>query len=125
MGLIIKNYTVTGNRSNAAVRVLYDTGAAGSSFVRRNIAENLGDIVGTPEPIRFTMADAQEAFTVNQAIPLNVDVDGTRLMFTFFVVDDLAEELIIGADMMQRWKISLDLDNEVVSIDPRALYMRA
>jgi hypothetical protein len=71
------------------------------------------------------MADGQEAFTVNQAIPLNVDVDGTRLMFTFFVVDDLAEELIIGADMMQRWKISLDLDNEVVSIDPRALYMRA
>jgi hypothetical protein len=47
------------------------------------------------------------------------------LIFNYYVVDDLAEELIIGADMMQRWKISLDLDNEAVSIDPRALYMRA
>ena len=46
-------------------------------------------------------------------------------MFHFFVVDDLAEELIIGADMMQRFKISLDLDDESVAIDPRALYLRA
>ena len=38
-------------------------------------------------------------------------------------MDDLAEELIIGADMMQTWKISLDLENEAVSIDPRILYL--
>ena len=36
----------------------------------------------------------------------------------FHIADDLAEELIIGADMMQKFKISLDLDNEAVSIDP-------
>ena len=32
--------------------------------------------------------------------------------------------MIIGADFMQRWKISLDPENEAVSIDPIALYMR-
>ena len=124
MGLIIKEYEVTGNRGSDTVRVLYDTGA-GASFVRRDIADNLGDIVGTPTPVRFMMADAREGFTVDQVIPLNVNVDGTQLMFSFFIVDDLAEELIIGADMMQRWKISLDLDDESVAIDPRALYLRA
>ena len=124
MGMIIKEYTVTGNLNSGTVRVLYDTGA-GASFVRRIIAEPLGTIVPSPIPMTFTMADGQEAFTVDQAIQLAVAVDDTRLLYTFFVVDDLAEDLIIGADMMQRWKISLDLDNQAVSIDPRALYMRA
>ena len=123
MGLIVKDYTVSGNRSSATVRAMYDTGA-GASFVRRDIAEDLGDIVTTARPIRFTMADGQETFTVDQAIFLEVDVDGTSLQYTYYVADGLAEELIIGADMMQRWKISLDLENESVSIDPRALYMR-
>ena len=123
MGLIVKDYTVSGNRNSATVRVLYDTGA-GASFVRRDIAENLGDTVAAASPIRFTMADGQEAFTVDRTISLDVDVDGTQLQYSFYVADDLAEELIIGADMMQRWKISLDLDNESVSIDPRALYLR-
>ena len=124
MGIIIKEYTVTGNRNNDTVRVLYDTGA-GSSFVRRDIAENLGDIVRTPRPMQFMMADARESFTVDQDITLDINVEGTPLMFSFFVVDDLAEELIIGADMMQKFKISLDLDTESVAIDPRALYLRA
>ena len=122
--MIIKDCAVTGNRGSATVRALYDTGA-GSSFVRRDIAEGLGDIVGTVRPLTFTMADGREAFTVNQMINLDILVGEIPLIFNYYVVNDLAEELIIGADMMQRWKISLDLDNEAVSIDPRALYMRA
>ena len=124
MGLIIKEYTVTGTRRSDTVRVLYDTGA-GSSFVRRDIAQILGDIVKTPTPMQFLMADAQGTLSVDQIIPLDVNVDNTPLNYTFFVADDLAEELIIGADMMQKFRISLDLDNEAVSIDPRALYLRA
>ena len=123
MGLIIKDHTVSGNRDSATVRAMYDTGA-GASFVRRDIAERLGDIVSSPRAITFTMADGQEAFTVDQVIPLDVDVEGINLQYSYYVADGLAEELIIGADMMQRWKISLDLENESVSIDPRALYLR-
>ena len=124
MGIIAKNYTVTGDLDSGTVRVLYDTGA-GSSFVRRNVAGNLGNIVRTLLPMTFTMADGRGTLTVDQDVALYIDVDGTPLMYRFFVVDDLAEELIIGADMMQRFKISLDLDNESVTIDPRALYLRA
>ena len=46
-------------------------------------------------------------------------------MHHYYVADGLAEELVIGADLMQRFKISLDMDNGAVSIDPRALYLRA
>ncbi len=124
MGLIIKEYTVTGNRDSDTVRVLYDTGA-GASFVRRDIARPLGNIDTSPVPIHFVMANGLETFTVEQIINLAVDVDGTPLVYMFYIAEDLAEELIIGADMMQKFKISLDMDNEAVSIDPRALYLRA
>ena len=124
MGLIIKEYDVIGNRANDVVRVLYDTGS-GASFVRRDIAEPLGNIDSSPVPVRFMMASGQETFTVEQVVNLAVDVDGTPLVYMFYVADDLAEELIIGADMMQKFKITLDMDNEAVSIDPRALYLRA
>ena len=79
----------------------------------------------TATPIRFMMADASEGFTVDQIIHLDVDVDGTTLSHTFYVADELAEELVIGADMMQRFRISLDMESEGISIDPRALYLRA
>ena len=122
MGIFVKEYNVIGTRRSDTVRVLYDTGA-GASFVRRDIAEPLGDFATTPIPIQFMMADAGAGFTVDQTIPLIVDVDGNPLMYHFCIADDLAEELIIGPDMMQKWKITLDLDNEDVAVDPRALYL--
>ena len=124
MGIIVKEYNVIGNHRSDTVRVLYDAGS-GASFVRRDIAEPLGNIDASPVPIRFMMANGQETFTVEQVINLAVDVDGTPLVYMFYIAEDLAEELIIGADMMQKFKITLDMDNEAISIDPRALYLRA
>ena len=124
MGLIIKEHTVTGPRGSDTVRVLYDTGAS-SSFVRQDIAEILGDTLTTTTPVRFMLADAEQVLAVDQIIHLDIDIGGTTLKYTFYVSDDLAEELVIGADMMQIFKISLNMEEEEVSIDPRALYLRA
>ena len=124
MGIIVKEYTITGNRGTDTVRVLYDTGAS-ASFVRRDIAEPLGDLAASPISMEFMMADGQETFTVDRTINLVVDVDNARLVHSFYVAEDLAEELVIGADMMQKFRITLDMEGEAVSVDPRALYLRA
>ena len=122
MGLIIKEHTVTGTRRNDTVRALYDTGA-GLSCVRRDIAEILGETHTRPTPMRFMAFDGQEGASTDQTIDLDIDINGTILRHTFYVMDDLAEEIIIGADIMQTWKISLDMENETVSIDPRILFL--
>lgn len=122
MGLIIKEYTVTGTLRSDTVRVLYDTGSR-LSFTRRDIAENLGEIFAMPSPMRYMVADGREKITVSRKINLDVDIDGTSIEHSFYVADDLAEEIIIGADLMQTWKISLDLEKEEVAIDPRILYL--
>ena len=123
MGLIIKNYTVTGDKDSATVQALLDTGA-GASFLRRDIAERVGTIAPIAQPQRFTMADGKEALTVDETVNLNVTMEGVSLFFTFLVIEELGEEMIIGADMMQRWKIRLDPEQEAVSIDPLALRLR-
>ncbi len=124
MGIIVKEYNVTGPSGSDTVRSLYDSGA-GVSFVRRDVAEILGSTLITATPIKFMLADASEGFTVDQIIHLDIEVDGASLKHAFYVADDLAEELIIGSDMMQKFKITLDMESESVSIDPRALYLRA
>ena len=124
MGLIIKEHTVTGTRRNDTVRTLYDTGAS-ASLVRRDIAEPLGDFAVSPISLEFMMANGQGTFTVDQVITLAIDMEGTPLVYTFYIADDLAEELVVGADMMQRFKITLDMEGEAVNIDPQALYLRA
>ena len=122
MGLIIREHTVTGTRRNDTVRTLYDTGA-GVSCVRRDIAEILGEIHTRPTPMRFMSFDGREGASASEIIALDIDIEGTVLRHTFYVMDDLAEEIILGADMMQLWKIGLDMENETVSIDPRILFL--
>ena len=53
---------------------------------------------------------------------LSVEVEGFNLFWHFLVVPNLSEELIIGADFLQRWKIKLD--PERIIIDPKALKLK-
>jgi predicted aspartyl protease len=114
---------VTGDKDSVTVRALLDTGA-GASFLRKDIAERVGTVVATPTPQRFTLADGNGTLTVDQVIHLDVAIGDVSLFFTFLVIEELGEEMIIGADMMQRWKIRLDPEKEAVSIDPIALRLR-
>ena len=123
MGLIIKEQTVKGTRRSDTARILYDSGAS-SSFIRRDIADIVGDTSSTVSPLQFMMADGQ-VISADQTINLEIEMDGITVEYRFLVLDDLPEEIIIGADLMQKWKISLDLENETVDIDPRALYLNS
>ena len=122
MGIILKEHTVNGNRGSGTVRALYDAGS-GASFIRRDVAERLGDFNPMPSPYEFTMADGRGTITVSETINLDFPFGDARIYYFFFVVDELAKEMIIGADMMQRWKMKLDFDNDDIDIDPIALQL--
>lgn len=52
---------------------------------------------------------------------VDIEVEDYNLFWHFLVVPNLSEELIIGADFLQRWKIKLDPENEKITIDEKAL----
>lgn len=123
MGLIIKDYIVTGDKGSDTLTALLDTGSA-ASFIRKDIAERIVTLVTTTPPQRFTMADGKGTLTVDQVAAVTVAIGEVNLLFPFLAVEELAEDMIIGADMMQRWKIKLDPAEEEVSVDPIALRLR-
>lgn len=123
MGLIIKPIRITGDKGNATVQALFYTGA-GASFLRREIAEKIATIVTTPSVLNFTLGDGKGVLQVREAVHLDIAIGEVTVFFTLLVVEELAEEMIIGANMLQRWKIRLDPEQEEVSIDPRALRLR-
>jgi hypothetical protein len=49
------------------------------------------------------------------------EVKGCRYYFVFYVADNLAHELIIGADAMQVWKIKPVPEADDLEVDPSAL----
>ena len=116
---IIREYVVTGNRQSSIVRALYDADSR-DSVVRRDIAENLGDVSLLPSLLNVSKTNLHGPLDSWGSIHLDIDVDSVKIMHHFYVADDLAEELIIGADMIRKWRISIDSENDTVSIDPRA-----
>ena len=123
MGLIIKPTPITGDKGTTTVRALFDTGAV-SSFLRREIAQTIGTIVATPTALRFTIAEWNGTLEVGDVITLDIVIGDVTVFFTVFVVDELAEEIVVGADMLQRWRIRLDPEQEQISVDPQVLRLR-
>ncbi|MFQ6029947.1 MAG: retropepsin-like aspartic protease [Dehalococcoidia bacterium] len=123
MGLIAKTIEVIGDKGKSNVVALFDTGAAGS-FIRRDVAERIGTIVKSPFPRRFTLGDGKAAIEAREFLAVDMIVKDARLYHYLLVVDELSDEVILGADMLQRWKITLDPEKEDLFIDEKALRLR-
>ena len=122
MGLIYKKVLVKGNKSKRTLRVLMDTGAS-STVIRSDIARKLG----TPAPLaRKILAEfASGKGEVKEMISLSLQIDGHEVVTPALLRDDLSEELLIGAEFFQRYKILLDPEREDIRFtDSEALKVK-
>lgn len=118
MGLLIKRLQVIGDKGTRRLQVLFDTGAS-SSFVRRDIAGFLATILRLPSPQVYTLGDGVGRLRATETAVLYVTIKGIRISDNFVVVPRLSDEMIIGANTLQKWRVKLDLENEDVLIDRR------
>ena len=120
MGLIYKEVVLRGDKGEGEFQALWDNGSS-ESFIRRDLAEGVGTILRLDAPREFEMGKGSLSVSESTGV-LSVEVEGFNLFWHFLVVPDLSEELIIGADFLQRWKIKLD--PERIIIDPKALKLK-
>jgi len=123
MGIITERVRLVGSRGKHETEGLFDSGAS-YSFVRRDIAERLATLEPLPQPMSFEMAQQGAALTVRERVVLDFWIDGYRFSDEFFVVDNLADELAIGATTMQKWRLKLDMEREDIIIDPSVTRLR-
>jgi len=120
MGVIYKQGAIAGDKGRKRITALFDTGAS-ASFVRRAVAEQIATIVKIPVPWTFQLGDGKARLRTNRAVYVVLRFNRATFYHTLVVADDLAEELILGVDFMQRWKVKLNPEREEVVIDRRAL----
>lgn len=121
MGLIYKVIKVSGNKGSKEVKALFDSGAS-ESFIRADVAKQLSSAIRLPNPKTFELG--RGTLKVKRAMIGDVFLNGTALFTTLLVVPNLTEELILGADFFQRWKIRLNPESEEVILDQDALKLK-
>jgi len=123
MGLIVKRLIVEGDKGKKDVAALFDSGAS-ASFIRKDIAKNVASIVKLPTTYKFMQGDGKHEIVIQHGVMINLTINDITVFQSLLVADQLSEELIVGADTMQHWKIKLDPENEVVFIDKKVLELK-
>ena len=95
----------------------FDSGLVYSCIDLRK-AELLGTVESLKEPISIKTLIKDHFIEATKVIRLDFYIDGIRLSDEFLVISYLAEEAIIGAATMQKWRIKLDFEHDTVIVDP-------
>ncbi|MBI4587596.1 MAG: retroviral-like aspartic protease [Candidatus Rokubacteria bacterium] len=119
--MIYKTVRLTGSRGEREVKALFDTGSS-RCFVSVDLARSVGDVFPVAIPLEIETATA--VTRAREAIHAAVWLDGHALQWVFYVVEDLTESAIVGADFLQIWKIKLDPEHEALILDPSALKLK-
>jgi predicted aspartyl protease len=123
MAIIQKEIELAGSKGREKVIALFDSGATYSCIVKE-LAEKLGGIVTLPEPFELGTAEKERSLKATEHIPLVFYIDGYRFSDEFIVIENLSEEVIIGAKTLQAWRLKLDFENDEVIIDPKVTRLR-
>ncbi|MBI2467912.1 MAG: retroviral-like aspartic protease [Candidatus Rokubacteria bacterium] len=123
MGMVIKRIRIRGDRGAVSVRALFDIGAS-RSLVRRDIARKVGRLLRGPRPWTFQLGDGKGKLQTNEMVGLVFQLQGVAILHTFIVARHLSEEVIIGTDLMQLWKIRPDPVREDVVIDKKLIQLK-
>jgi hypothetical protein len=123
VSIIEKPIELVGLKGSATVEALFDSGAS-VSCVDRALAERLGTPVPLPRPRRFGTAEGGRELLVTDSLHLDFRFKDLDLFDDFFVVANLAEQVIVGAKTLQAWRMKLDFEHDDVLIDPRVARLR-
>ena len=123
MGMVSKRIRIRGERGAAFVEALFDTGAS-KSLIRRDIALKVARLLRAPKPWTFQLGDGKGRLKTNEMAGLFFQLKGVPIVHTFIVPRTLSEEVIIGTDLMQFWKVRPDPVREDVVIDKKLIQLK-
>jgi predicted aspartyl protease len=103
---IYRSLKIRSSKGELVVRALFDTGAS-FTIMRKDVAEKVGHILPT-DVKEVALADGKTKLKVLGYIPISTTLEGSPIDDIAYVIEDLAEELIIGVKVMEFYDIKLD-----------------
>jgi predicted aspartyl protease len=103
---ICRTLKIRSSKGEMTVKALFDTGAS-FTVIKKNVAEKIGHILPTNVK-EVTLADGKTRLKVLGYIPISTVLEGSPINDIAYVINELAEELIIGIKVMEFYDIRLD-----------------
>jgi hypothetical protein len=107
-----------GSKGEKNLYALFDSGAS-YSCITEELAAELANLETLHTPMQLATASTDTFMMIRNTSRLDFYHDDIRLSDEFLVVPGLSEEVIIGANTMQKWRLKLDFENDNVIVDPR------
>lgn len=112
MASMVSTLRAIGDKGEAEVKVLFDTGAA-QSFALRSVAEKLATIIKLPRPYKITVGDGR-SFTITETAILALEAAGQKILDTFLILEKGVEDIILGESTMRKYGLKIDLERSVI-----------
>jgi hypothetical protein len=94
------------------------------SYIKRVFATELA-IVNILNKEHFIPTITKGHFIkITKSVRLKFYLHDILLSYEFLVVPGLSEEAIIGAATMQKWRIKLNFEHDMVEVDPKVAKMQ-
>lgn len=102
-------------------KVLYTLFDSGSSFscINPEHVKDLAEPTKMRTPIEVETAGAGNRIVINERTTMDFYIQDIHMFDDFMVVPGLTEDVIIGATTMQKWRLKLDFEHDIVVVDPR------
>ena len=107
-----------GSKGEKNLYALFDSGAT-YSCISSEIVEDLEILTPLHTPMKLATASNSTFIEITNRVTLDFYHEDIRLSDEFLVVPELSEEVIIGANTMQKWRLKLDFEHDTVIVDPR------
>ncbi len=121
---IMKNTLLfVGSKGEKHLYTLFDSGA-NLSCINPSFIEGLELPVSLGRTRLISTAAEGHYIEIKERVSLDFYMDDVLLSDEFLVVPGLSEEAIIGAATMQKWRIKLDFEHDMATVDPKVAKMQ-
>jgi hypothetical protein len=102
-------------------KILYTLFDSGSSFscIHPEHVKDLAEPIKMRTPFEVATASADSRILINERMTMDFFIQDIHMFDDFMVVPGLSEDVIIGATTMQKWRLKLDFEHDIVVVDPR------
>ncbi len=112
-----------GSKGEKRLYTLFDSGA-NLSCIHPDFIEGLENVQPLPKPRYIITASEGHRIEVNYVARLEFYINEVLVSDEFLVVPGLTEEVVLGAVTMQKWRMKLDFDHDMVHVDPKVMIMQ-
>ena len=107
-----------GSKGEKILYTLFDSGAT-FSCITPDYAEELATLEKMRHPLEIATPASGFYLKIQHRVALDFYYNDIRLSDEFMVIPSLSEDVILGANTLQKWRIKLDFEHDTIIIDPK------